>query len=108
MKNETILSGADAEVPGFRRRLIQLCRICGKFRPKVVELGGGLSDAFSLVANDGAVGILPAFMHHIKRPGMVMIPISDAAATWDLMVVWQRGNASEPLRALLDFLPSVG
>lgn len=105
LKNETFIIGADAEIPGFRRRLIQLCRICGKFRPKVVEISGGLSDAFSTVANDGAIAILPAFLRHQKRPGVVIVSISDAEATWDLVVVWQNGHAAEPLRTLLAALP---
>ncbi len=107
LKDETFLIAPDSEIPGFRRRLIQLCRTCGKFRPKMAEISGGLSDAFSAVANDGAVGIMPAFLRHQKRPGMVIVPISDGDATWELVVVWQKGPATEPLRALLASLPSV-
>ena len=107
LRDETFLIAPDSEIPGFRRRLIQLCRTCGKFRPKMAEISGGLSDAFSAVANDGAVGIMPAFLRHQKRPGMVIVPISDDDATWELVVVWQKGPATEPLRALLVSLPSV-
>ncbi len=73
----------------------------------MVEISGDLSDAFSAIANDGAVAILPAFMRHQKRPGMVIVPISDAGATWDLMVVWQRNPTAAPLLALLAALPFV-
>jgi hypothetical protein len=33
-----------------------------------------------------------------------MVPVADKEATWDLFVVWQRGKASGPLRALLGAL----
>lgn len=101
LKNETFIVGSDSKLPGFRRRLMQLCRTCGKFTPKMVEISGDASDAFSTIANDGAVAIMPAFLRHQKRPGVVNVPISDAAATWDLVVAWQRGHTAEPLRALL-------
>src|SRR5580692_3921329 len=34
-------------------------------------------------------------------PNVVMVPIADAGATWDLFVVWQRGKIASPLRTLL-------
>lgn len=106
LKNETFIAGSDTEVPGFRYRLMQLCRTFGKFRPKVVEIKGGMSDAFTVIANDGAVAILPAFMRHQSRPGVVMVPIGEAGATWDLFLAWQPGHTSEPLKTLLAALPS--
>lgn len=105
LRNETFLIAPDSKVPGQRRRLMHVCRSCGKFRPKIVEGSGDLSDAFSAIANDGAVAILPAFLRRQKRPGVVMVPISDAAATWELFVAWPRENSSKPLLTLLDFLP---
>jgi len=33
-----------------------------------------------------------------------MVPIADAGATWDLLVVWQRGETAGPLRTLLSEL----
>ncbi|MEO7100380.1 MAG: LysR family transcriptional regulator [Luteolibacter sp.] len=101
LKDETLLISSDSEVPGIRRHLIQLCRSCGKFRPKIAEVSGGLSDVFSAVANDGVVAIIPAFLRQQKRPGMVIVPISDAGATWDLVLAWQKGHTAVPLRALL-------
>ena len=106
LKGETFIVGSETELPGMRRRLMQLCRTCGKFTPKMVEIPGGLSDAFSAVANEGAVGILPAFLRY-QRPGTMIVPISDANATWDLVVAWQKGHTSEPLRILLASLSSV-
>ena len=106
LKDETFIVSPNSLVPGVRRRLIQVCRTGGKFRPKTVELAGGLSEAFSAIANDGVAAIMPDFLRHQKRPGVVFVPISDAA-TSGLFVVWQRGHASDPLHALLGALPSV-
>jgi hypothetical protein len=71
----------------------------------MMEVPGGLPEAFSAIANDGAVALLPAFLRHQKRPGMVILPVSDAAATWDLAVVWPQGQKAKPLRTLLASLP---
>ncbi|HEX2747791.1 MAG TPA: LysR family substrate-binding domain-containing protein, partial [Verrucomicrobiales bacterium] len=105
LKGETFIVASDAEVPGSRSRLLRLCRRCGGFRPKMMEVPGGLPEAFSAIANDGAVALLPAFLRHQKRPGMVILPVSDAAATWDLAVVWPQGQKAKPLRTLLASLP---
>ena len=48
--------------------------------------------------------IQPAYISHLNIPNVVMVPIADAGATWDLFVVWQRGKAVDPLRTLLDAL----
>ena len=105
LKNETFVSATDAQVPGCRRRITQLCRSYGKFRPKLIDNTGDLASALALVANEDAVALLPAFMRHRAAPGIVMIPVADAKATWNLFVAWQRGKTAAPLRTLLDALP---
>jgi len=45
-----------------------------------------------------------AFISHLKIPNVVMVPITDAEATWDLFVIRQRGKTASPLRVLLDAL----
>lgn len=105
LNGETLISDSGDDVPGYRRRLIQLCRMCGKFRPRLIGNTGGLAGALAMVAGEDAVAILPAFMRHRTSPGVVMIPVADTQATWDLFVVWQRGHIPEPLRTLLNALP---
>ena len=58
----------------------------------------------ALAANEEAISIQPAFISHLKVPNVVMVPIADAGATWDLFIVWQRGKVSSPLRTLLSEL----
>lgn len=108
LKNEVFLTGPDIDMPGLRRRLTQICRSCGKFTPKVIQITGDLAQAFSTIANDGAISLMPAFLRSQKPPGVVLVPISDAAATWDLFVAWQRGHTGVPLRTLIESLPVVG
>jgi len=106
LKDETFIVSPDALVPGVRRRLMRVCRTHGKFRPKTLELAGGLSEAFSAIANDGAAAIMPDFLRNQKRPGVVFVPISDGG-TSGLFVVWQRGHNSKPLRTLIEAFPTV-
>ena len=106
LKNETFVTGTEERVPGYRRRLAQICRNCGKFRPKVIDNSGDLSSKLAMVANEDAVALLPAYMRHRAEPGVVIIPVADAAATWRLFVVWQRGKTGGALRTLLDWLPA--
>jgi hypothetical protein len=50
------------------------------------------------------IAIQPAFISHLNVPNVVMVPIADAGATWDLFVVWQPGKIASPLRTLLSEL----
>ena len=93
-------------MPGYNQKIVEFCRRFGKFRPRFVAIGEGTSLAEGLViaANEGAISLHPIFISHLGIPNVVMVPIADKEATWDLFVVWQRGKTSGPLRALLDAL----
>ena len=106
LKNETFVTGTEERVPGYRRRLAQICRNCGRFRPKLIDNSGDLSSKLAMVANEDAVALLPAYMRHQAAPGVVIVPVADAGATWRLFVVWQRGKTGGALRTLLDSLPA--
>ncbi len=106
LKDETFIRGSDDVAPGYTEKIIRFCRKFGKFRPHLVTIGGAtsLAEALTLAANEDAISLHPAFISHLNIPNVVMVPIADAGATWDLFVVWQRGKAAGPLRALLDAL----
>lgn len=111
LKDESFVSAPDSIAPGYNQRIIRFCRRFGKFRPRFVAIGPASSLAESLVmaANEGAISLSPAYISHLSIPNVVMVPIADAGATWDLFVVWQRGKTAGPLRALLDaLLPKAG
>jgi molybdate transport repressor ModE-like protein len=106
LKTESFVRGSDSVVPGYNQKISQFCRRFGKFRPRFVSIGQPASLAEGLVmgANEGAISLHPNFISHLAVPNVVMVPIADREATWDLFVVWQRGKMSGPLRALLSGL----
>ena len=106
LKNETFVCGTEDRVPGYRRRLAQICRNCGSFRPKLIDNSGDLSSKLAMVANEDTVALLPAYMRHQASPGVVIVPVADTRAIWKLFVVWQRGKTAGPLLTLLDLLPA--
>jgi DNA-binding transcriptional LysR family regulator len=103
LKNESFVQGSDSVVPGYNQKILQFCRRFGKFRPRFVSLGqpASLAEALVMAANEGAISLQPNYISHLRVPNVVMIPIADREATWDLSIVWQRGKMSDPLRALL-------
>ena len=110
LKGETFVRGPDDVVPGYTQRIIQFCRKYGGFRPrlttidKATSLVESLSESLAVAANEEAISIQPAFISHLNVPNVVMVPIADAGATWDLFVVWQPGEIASPLRTLLSEL----
>src|SRR5258708_139100 len=78
----------------------------GKFRTRFVTIGqpASLAEGLVMAANEGAISLNLSFISHLGIPNVVMVPIVDKEATWDLFVVRQRGKTSRPLRALLDAL----
>jgi len=104
LKNERFLRSPESEMPGRDRWLARLCRECGGFRPKFGLIADSVADAFTLVVNEGLIAIVPDYFREHPAPGVVLIPVEDAGATWDFFIVWQRGRTAGPLRALLDAL----
>jgi DNA-binding transcriptional LysR family regulator len=106
LKGETFVRGSDDAVPGYTQRITQFCRKYGGFRPRLttIDKPDGLVETLALAANEEAISIQPAFISHLDVPNVVLVPIADAGATWDLFVVWQPGEIASPLRTLLSEL----
>jgi DNA-binding transcriptional LysR family regulator len=106
LKAETFVRGSDDVVPGYTQRIIRFCRKYGGFRPRLatIDKPEGLAETLTLAANEEAISIQPAFISHLSVPNVVLVPIADAGATWDLFVVWQPGEIGRPLRTLLSEL----
>ena len=106
LKNESFVGVQDSIVPGYNQKIIQFCRRFGKFRPRFVsiEAPNSLAEGLVTAANEGAISFQPIFISHLGIPNIVMVPVADKEATWDLFVVWQRGKTSGPLGALLGAL----
>ncbi|MGH7971614.1 MAG: LysR family transcriptional regulator [Limisphaerales bacterium] len=106
LKNESFVGAPDSAVPGYNQKVVELCRRFGKFRPRFISIDqpASIAEGLAIAANEGAISLQPLFIWHFGIPNVVMVPLADKEATWDLFVVWQRGKASGPLRALLDAL----
>jgi DNA-binding transcriptional LysR family regulator len=103
LKNEAFLGTPEGEVPGRDRWIAQLCRKAG-FKPRFIAEAGSIGEAFSMVASEGAVTILPDYFSQLPPPGTTILPIVDKDARWDLLLLWQRGRAPAVLKAMVDLL----
>jgi DNA-binding transcriptional LysR family regulator len=103
LKHESFVKGSDSVVPGFDQKIVQFCRRFGRYRPRFVSITqpANLAEGLVLSANEGLISLQPGFISHLSIPNVVLVPIADKQATWDLFIVWQRGRMSGPLRALL-------
>jgi DNA-binding transcriptional LysR family regulator len=106
LKDESFVGAPDSVAPGYNQKVAQFCRRFGKFRPRFISVrpAASLAEGLVMAANEGAISLNAAFISHLSIPNVVMVPIADAGATWDLFVVWQRGKTAGPLRVLLSAL----
>jgi len=103
LHGERFISSPEEDLPGRDRWIIQLCRRAG-FRPNFVQKAGSVSNMFTLIGSEGAVTLVPAYLKSFPVAGVAMVPLSDTKASWDFLVVWQRGRTGKSLHALLDAL----
>ncbi|HEX3443521.1 MAG TPA: LysR family transcriptional regulator [Chthoniobacterales bacterium] len=103
LRGERFISSPEEDLPGRDRWIAQLCRRAG-FRPKFVQAAASVSNMFTLIGSEGAVTLVPAYLKSFPVAGVAMVQLSDTKATWDFLVVWQRGRTAKSLRALLDAL----
>lgn len=103
LRGELFVGKDPVEAPGCNEWMAQLCRRAG-FRPRFVRHADSVSQMFSLVVSEGAVALMPDFAAERFAPSVRVLPIEDAAAKWDLLVVWQRGRLAPPVKVLIDAL----
>lgn len=94
------------QMPGRNRWMIALCKLAG-FKPRFALIVDGLTNLLSEVVAESAVTLLPEYFLRASHPGVTFVPVSDARATWDFIVLWQRGRASTSTRAFVDALKQV-
>jgi len=103
LRKAVFVGAAEADMPGHNQWVTRLCKRAG-FRARFVQDADSLTHALSLSVTEGAVSLQPDYAGKIKVPGVVFRPLKDKAATCPLMVAWQRGKVSTPVRTLLDAL----
>ena len=104
LRGERFVGTPGSELPGRRRWLTRLCRQCGGFQPKFIQEAESVAHALELVVNEEAVALVPGYLRRYPSVGVAIVPLSDAAATWDFLVAWQRGRTGPALRTLLEAL----
>ena len=103
LKRELFLSTPESAVPGRNNWVARICRRAG-FRPRFGPEADSIGEAFSLVASEGAVMLVPGYFTLPAPPGTALIPLEDPSATWDLLLIWQRGRAPAVLKAMVRHL----
>lgn len=91
------------QMPGRNRWMTALCRTSG-FKPRFSAVTDGISQVLSMVVAESAVTLLPDYFMGNSHPGIKFVPLSDAGARWDFIILRQRGKASAATRAFMDAL----
>jgi len=94
------------EMPGRNRWMTALRKTAG-FKPRFVAVVDGLTNVMSHVVSESAVTLVPAYFTKSSHPGVTFVPIGDARAKWDFIVLWQKGGLSAAGRALVGTLKQV-
>ena len=63
-----------------------------------------IAESLAISGNEDAISVNPMFVRHLEVPNVVIVPIADKRATWDVFVAWQRGKTAASVRALIDAL----
>ena len=73
LKNESFLMGPDDHVPGARRQFMRICRRCGKFKPRLINVTAAedVSSVLALVAKEDAVTLAPLFCGGAAKHSML-------------------------------------
>jgi len=103
LRGEMFVGAGDDDMPGHNRWIAQIFKRAG-FRPRFVADAESLTHGFTLVVGENAVALVPQYSTKTHAPGVVFRPIADSMVKWDLLVAWQRGKISAPMRSVLDRL----
>lgn len=106
LKGRDFIGIDEDEMPGRNRWMTSLCKTAG-FKPRFVAVVDGLTHVMSHVLSESAVTMVPAYFAKSSHPGVAFVPVSDAKAKWDFIVLSQKGSASPAARALVDALKQV-
>jgi len=100
LKKRDFIGFDEDQVPGRNRWITALCKTAG-VKPRFVVIVDGISNVLSQVVSEEAVTLLPDYFLQSSHPGVVFVPVSDAAARWDFIVLWQKGAIPAAVRALV-------
>ncbi len=107
LQPEHFVGAAEADMPGHNRWVAQLCRKAG-YRPRFLEDSESLTHGLATVVTEGAITLLPDYVMKMNAPGVAFRPLAEPNVTWELLVAWQRGKATEAVKAMLAAFPAKG
>lgn len=100
LRNEVFVGAPESDMPGHNRWIAQLCRQAG-FRARFLGDADSLTHGMAMVVSDGAVSLLPEHAASVRTPGVVVRPLRGSKARVELVMAWQRGKVSDPVRTVL-------
>lgn len=103
LKGRDFIGADEDQVPGRNRWIAALCKAAG-VKPRFAVIVDGITSILSHVVSEDAVTLLPDYFLRSSHPGVNFVRVSDAAASWDFMVLWQRGRVPDSTRVLVDAL----
>ncbi len=103
LKKHGFIGVDEDQMPGRNAWMKALCRQAG-FRPGFISTTDGITHVLGEVAAEGAVTLLPDYFRSFKHPGVIFVPISDAKAVWDFIILWQRGRTPDTTHLLVEAL----
>jgi len=103
LKGRDFIGVNEEQVPGRNQWINALCRTAG-FKPRFIATPDGITHVLSTVASESAVTLLPDYFQKTTHPDITFIPMSDAKARWDFIVLWQRGKTSAATAAFVQAL----
>jgi len=107
LKGEAFIGPMDEEVPGRNEWTAKLCEQAG-FRQRIIAKTSSLGETFSLVVGEQAVALFPDYHEGAPPPGIAFTRLLDKAATWDFLVLRQRGRGSAAAKRLVELLARIG
>lgn len=106
LKNRDFIGVDEDQMPGRNRWMTALCKTAG-FKPRFAIVVDGITHVLSQVVSESAVTLVPGYFATFQHPGVTFVPVSDAKARWDFIVLWQRGRIPPATRAMVDALSLV-
>lgn len=103
LKGHRFIGIDEQEMPGRNRWMTAMCRKAG-FRPKFMASADGITHVLSLVVSEMGVTLVPSYLASFPHPGIALIPVKDPTASWDFILLWQRGRIPDATRTLIDAL----
>ncbi|TWF80680.1 LysR family transcriptional regulator [Pseudonocardia hierapolitana] len=92
------------DVPGLHAAVTALFTDAG-VTPRIAQRGVWLiQTVLGLVAAGTGLAVVPSSATALRRHGVLLRPLTDAAPRLELAAIWRRDNASSPLKGLLDVM----